>query len=92
MADTAELPALRNFVAYATKFRRARAEREHANFSTALRASHDFRKSEIMPQGRNQIVLLLVLVLDSPISDYENDNEDDDADERFARPATIWTR
>src|SRR2546425_75591 len=28
MAETAELPALRNFVAYATKFRRARAKRE----------------------------------------------------------------
>ena len=36
---------------------------------------------------RNQI--LIVLVLDCPISDYEN--EDDDEDERFARPATIWT-
>jgi hypothetical protein len=35
----------------------------------------------------NQIVLvlLLVLVLDCPIPDYENE------DERFAWPATIWT-
>jgi hypothetical protein len=46
MAETAELPALRNFVAYATKFRRARAEREHANFSIAVRVRHDVRKSE----------------------------------------------
>jgi hypothetical protein len=46
MAETAELPALRNFVAYATKFRKARAEREHSNFSTALRARHDVRKTE----------------------------------------------
>ena len=40
-----------------------------------------------MYRSRNQIVL--VLVLDCPISDYEN--EDDEEDERFARPATIWT-
>src|SRR5438034_2636684 len=40
------IAALRNFVAYATKFRRARAEREHANFSTPLRARYDVRKSE----------------------------------------------
>ena len=42
-------------------------------------------------RGRNQtvLVLLLVLVLDCPISDYEN--QDDDEDERFAQPATIWT-
>jgi len=30
-----------------------------------------------------------VLVLDFPFSDYEN--EDDDEDEKFAPPATIWT-
>ena len=35
------------------------------------------------------LVLLLVLVLDRSISDYEN--EDDHEDERFARPATSWT-
>jgi hypothetical protein len=35
-------------------------------------------------RSRKQIVLLLVL--DCAISDYEN--EDDDEDERFARPAT----
>ena len=42
-------------------------------------------------QSRNQIVivLLLVLALDCPISDEEN--KDDDEDERLARPATIWT-
>ena len=38
-------------------------------------------------QSRNPIVLLLVLVLDCPVSDYEN--EDDDEDEKFALPATI---
>ena len=40
-------------------------------------------------RSRKQIVLVLLLVLDCPISDYEN--EDDEEDERFARPATIWT-
>ena len=42
-------------------------------------------------RSRNQIVLvlLLVLVLDCFISDYAD--EDDDEDERFARRATIWT-
>src|SRR2546427_10516303 len=40
-------------------------------------------------RSRNQVVLVLLLVLDCPITDYEN--EDDDEDERFARPATIWT-
>ena len=39
--------------------------------------------------SRKQIVLVLLLVLDCPISDFEN--EDDDEDERFARLATIWT-
>ena len=41
----------------------------------------------IARRSRNQIllVLLLVLVLDRSIADYENE------DERFARPATIWT-
>jgi len=49
LAEIAELPPLRNFVAYATKFRRGsliRAEREHSSFSAALRARHDIRESE----------------------------------------------
>jgi len=37
--------------------------------------------------SRNQIVLVLVPVLDCPFSDYEDDDEDED--EKFARPATI---
>jgi hypothetical protein len=43
------------------------------------------------PRVRNEIVFVLLpaLVLDCPISDCEN--EDDDEDERFARPAKIWT-
>ena len=36
-----------------------------------------------------QIVLVLVFVLDCPVSDYEN--EDDDEDERFAPPETKLT-
>ena len=39
-------------------------------------------------RGRNQILVLL-LVLDCPTSDYESEN--DDEDERLAPPATIWT-
>jgi len=38
--------------------------------------------------SRKQIVLVLLLVLDYSIPDYENDEEED---ERFARLATIWT-
>jgi hypothetical protein len=37
--------------------------------------------------GTFVLVRLLVLVLDGPVADYE----DDDEDERFARPATIRT-
>jgi hypothetical protein len=37
--------ALNRYAAYATKFGKARAERKHANFSTALGAGHDVRKS-----------------------------------------------
>ena len=39
-------------------------------------------------QSRKQIVLVLLLALDRSVSDYEN--EDDDEERRFARPATIW--
>ena len=47
-------------------------------------------RCSVARRSRKQIVLvlLLVLVLDCPISDYED--EKDDEDEGFARPATIW--
>ncbi len=38
-------------------------------------------------QSRNHIVFLFVLALDCSTSDYENEEED----EAFAQPATIWT-
>jgi len=47
-------------------------------------------RCSVARRSRKQIVLVLhlVLVLDCPISDYEN--EDDEEDESFARPVTIW--
>ena len=39
--------------------------------------------------SRKQTVLVLLLVFDSSISDYENEVDDEDA--RFARLATFWT-
>ncbi|PYI88480.1 MAG: hypothetical protein DME26_03550, partial [Verrucomicrobia bacterium] len=61
-----------------------------AESNTAIRQIPNLRYSAAR-QSRNQIVivLLLVLALDSPISDDKN--EDDDEDESVARPATIWT-
>ena len=42
-----------------------------------------------MQRSRNPIVLVLLLVLDCPI--YDDENEDDAEDEKFAWSTTIWT-
>src|SRR5438874_11593768 len=59
------------------------ALRKSSRFATILADSGTAQRS------RNQIVLVLLLVLvrHCPISDYEHE---DDEDERFARPSTIW--
>ncbi len=62
------------------------SDRSHVPAFSNVRQSETLGYSAAR-RSRKQIVLVLLLVLDCSISDYEN--EDDD--ERFAGPATIWT-